>query len=215
MMNNLLAVMRMQSLLAGNGRAVTRSGIVDSYDPGAYAARVRIQPEDVITGWLPILSPWVGNSWGLFAPPTIGDLVEVCYSEDDTDVGYLAQRFFSDADRPLPCPSGEFWLVHKSGSMLKFLNNGDVQVTTQRDLLATVGRDLAATTGRDLKAQVTRNIVTSAAQWNHSGPVNITGDVGVTGTVTASTDVIGGGKSLKTHTHGGVLTGGGTTGPPS
>lgn len=45
--------------------------------------------------------------------------------------------------------------------------------------------------------------------------VTITGDLHVTGTATADTDVIGGGKSLKTHTHGGVQTGGGTTGAPS
>lgn len=34
-----------------------------------------------------------------------------------------------------------------------------------------------------------------------SGVTTITGDVTVTGTLTATTDVIGGGKSLKTHTH--------------
>ena len=45
--------------------------------------------------------------------------------------------------------------------------------------------------------------------------VTIDGDVDVTGTVTASEDVIGGGKHLKTHTHGGVQTGGGSTGAPS
>lgn len=47
------------------------------------------------------------------------------------------------------------------------------------------------------------------------GGVEITGDVEVTGKVTVSDDVIGGGKSLKTHTHGGVQAGGGTTGTPS
>lgn len=41
------------------------------------------------------------------------------------------------------------------------------------------------------------------------------GDVSMSGTATAATDVIGGGKSLKTHTHGGVTVGGGTTGPPT
>ncbi len=41
------------------------------------------------------------------------------------------------------------------------------------------------------------------------------GDASFSGTVTAATDVIGGGKSLKTHTHGGVTTGGGATGPPT
>lgn len=46
------------------------------------------------------------------------------------------------------------------------------------------------------------------------GGVTITGDVDVTGTITASADVIGGGISLKTHTHGGVQSGGSSTGGP-
>lgn len=34
-----------------------------------------------------------------------------------------------------------------------------------------------------------------------SGVVSLAGDLNVSGTVTATTDVVGGGKSLKTHTH--------------
>ena len=41
------------------------------------------------------------------------------------------------------------------------------------------------------------------------------GNITTSGTITATTDVVGGGKSLKTHTHGGVANGGGTTGPPT
>lgn len=42
-----------------------------------------------------------------------------------------------------------------------------------------------------------------------SGTAKFVGDVSVTGTLTATTDVIGGGKSLKTHSHlaGALLTG--------
>ncbi len=41
------------------------------------------------------------------------------------------------------------------------------------------------------------------------------GDVSMSGTATVAVDVIGGGKSLAHHTHGGVTTGGGVTGPPT
>lgn len=47
------------------------------------------------------------------------------------------------------------------------------------------------------------------------GDASFAQDVAVGDTLTAATDVLGGGKSLKTHTHGGVTTGGGTTGPPT
>lgn len=41
-----------------------------------------------------------------------------------------------------------------------------------------------------------------------------TGNASTPGTITAQTDVIGGGKSLKTHVHSGVQPGGGNTGQP-
>jgi hypothetical protein len=44
--------------------------------------------------------------------------------------------------------------------------------------------------------------------------VTVMGDVQVNGTLTASTDVVAAGKSLKTHIHTGVQTGGGVSGPP-
>ena len=54
-----------------------------------------------------------------------------------------------------------------------------------------------------------------------SGTVTITapsavinGDLTVSGTITASGDVVGAGISLNTHTHGGVETGGSSTGTP-
>jgi hypothetical protein len=37
--------------------------------------------------------------------------------------------------------------------------------------------------------------ISSSGTWNHAGAMN------VTGTLTATVDVVGGGKSLKTHTH--------------
>ena len=47
-----------------------------------------------------------------------------------------------------------------------------------------------------------------------TGDVAIEGDVTLTGKLTAEQDVLGGGKSLKSHKHGGVQTGAGLTGEP-
>ncbi|MGE4431892.1 MAG: phage baseplate assembly protein V [Sphingobium sp.] len=46
------------------------------------------------------------------------------------------------------------------------------------------------------------------------GGLTINGNVDITGTLTASQDVVGGGISLKTHKHGGVQSGGAQTGAP-
>ena len=45
------------------------------------------------------------------------------------------------------------------------------------------------------------------------GDVSVSGNISAQGTITAQIDVIGGGISLKNHTHGGVISGGSNTGP--
>lgn len=67
----------------------------------------------------------------------------------------------------------------------------------------------------DLNLAVTGNINSSAVDWNHTGDLHVTGDADATGTITATTDVIGGGKSLKNHVHAGVTAGGASTEPPT
>jgi hypothetical protein len=129
MMHDLLNAQKAAAQQATQGRASTRHGVISSYDPNAYAVKVMLQPDNVPTGWIPLKSAWIGNGWGLFCPPSIGDAVEVDFQEDDGGVGSAGLRFFNDSDRPLPCPSGEFWLVHKSGSLLKFHNDGTVELT--------------------------------------------------------------------------------------
>lgn len=59
------------------------------------------------------------------------------------------------------------------------------------------------------------NVAITAPTIRLNGNVEHTGDWTSSGTVTGAADVIGGGKSLKAHTHGGVTTGSGTSGPPS
>jgi phage baseplate assembly protein V len=47
------------------------------------------------------------------------------------------------------------------------------------------------------------------------GDVTVTGTIQSTGTITSNDDVIGGGKSLKTHRHAGVQSGAAQSGPPA
>ena len=57
--------------------------------------------------------------------------------------------------------------------------------------------------------------LTVAGNMTVTGTSTHTGNMTVSGTITGTTDVVGGGKSLKTHTHTGITTGSGTSGPPS
>lgn len=105
-----------------------RFGIVTSVDPSSATARVQLQPEGVLTGWLPVLSAWVGAGWGMVCPPSPGDQVLVLAQEGDAEHGIVVGRAFSDTQRPPAAPPGELWLMHKSGSFLKLANDGTLQI---------------------------------------------------------------------------------------
>jgi phage baseplate assembly protein gpV len=107
---------------------VARFGLVSSFDPAAYAARVLLQPENVLSGWLPILSAWVGAGWGLAAPLAPGDQVLVIAQEGDAEQGVIAGCVWSAVDQPPGAPAGELWLRHKAGSFLKLLNDGTISL---------------------------------------------------------------------------------------
>jgi len=111
---------------------VARFGLVSSFDPVAYAARVMLQPENILSGWLPILSAWVGNGWGLAAPLTPGDQVLVIAQEADAEHGVIIGSVWSAVDKAPGAPAGELWLRHQSGSFLKLHNDGTIamQATT-------------------------------------------------------------------------------------
>ncbi|WP_231853670.1 phage baseplate assembly protein V [Erwinia billingiae] len=120
--------MAAQAQQSGAGQSSTRQGVITAYDPVNYAVKVQLQPTGEETGWIQLSSPWVGDGWGLAAGPMIGAAVEVEFDSGLMGAGMAAGQFYNDEDRCPGPPSGEFWLIHKSGSMLKFLNTGEVQV---------------------------------------------------------------------------------------
>ncbi|MBU6419065.1 MAG: phage baseplate assembly protein V [Proteobacteria bacterium] len=103
-----------------------RFGLVSSFDPSTYSAKVMIQPENVLSGWLPVMSSWVGNGWGLAAPLPPGTQVVILAQEGDAEQGVIAGAVWSSVDKPLTAPAGELWLQHQSGSFLKLLSNGTI-----------------------------------------------------------------------------------------
>lgn len=128
-------------------------GIIDSYDPDLYCAKVRLQPEDPdnpensLTGFLPISTEWSGNGWGDVYGPSVGDVVDVHFQEGGKNAGYISKRFYSSVTRPPgPVPSGEAWRVHQSGSFMKFTNDGKVSVNSNSDMDLVSGADMNITT---------------------------------------------------------------------
>ena len=158
--------MALHAQMAQSARATTKVGVVTSYDPGSASARVQIQPVDPdhpdnsLTGWLPVASAWVGNGWGIDAPVSPGDQVEVQFFNGEIENGVICARLFSDQARSTGAQSGEFFLTHASGSKLQFHNDGTVTLISAGTLTS------------------------QAPQWNHTGPVQIDGTLVVTQTIT-------------------------------
>lgn len=181
--------MRLQAALEAGRRVSSKYAIVTSYDPDTYSVKLKLQPEDTLTGWMPVGTQQVGNGWGLYAPPSQGDLVKVSFVDGDIESGVVECSLFNDMDRPLPVPSGELWLVSRGGAKIQ--------------LLATNALHIEAAT------------ITSAGGWAHTGNFTVAGDIELSGnlhtpqTITGDTDVIAAGKSGKNHTHGGVQPGAG------
>ncbi|MEJ7685617.1 MAG: phage baseplate assembly protein V [Variovorax sp.] len=204
---------------AGDAKQGARHAIVDAYDPNTFSVKVRLQPSNVLSGWIPIASCYVGNSWGLFAAPTIGDAVQIDCQEGELNASAMTGSFFNDEDRPLAVPSGEFWLKHMSGSLLKFLNSGDVELVASRDLLATVGRNASVTavglvsvTGQTIALNAPGGIALNGpltqGLGTNGGSAHLKGPVLVDTEVTAQT------TPLHNHAHTGVASGASNTGGP-
>ncbi|MBV8656628.1 MAG: phage baseplate assembly protein V [Burkholderiales bacterium] len=180
-----------------DGKMMSRAGIVTAYNPNTYSVKVDLkptagQPPQLETDWLPVASHWTGNGWGMFSPPTIGDQVNVLFLEGDVDTGYVVQHFFDQQHAPLAVPSGEYWLVHKSGTFQKLVNTGDMDINTNAALNVTVGSNATiningnatVTVGGSANVSVSGTITSSAQQWNHSGPMKVAGTLQVTQTIT-------------------------------
>jgi phage baseplate assembly protein V len=126
-MDTFLNLVKSHATQLDQGWAQPRLATVSSVDPATYTARVMVQPEGLLSGWLPIAAAWVGNGWGVACAPTPGDQVIVLWQEGDAEQGLIIGRLWSQATPPPAAPSGEFWLVHSSGSYLKLHNDGSMQ----------------------------------------------------------------------------------------
>lgn len=114
-MSALRAEMAQLAQMAARGLGPLRLGLVSSFDGrvGAYAVKVRIQPDDVETGWLPIATLLPGSAWGIYAAPSVGDQAIVLFQEGDGLAGICVGFLGSDEDPPPAIESGEIIIAAK------------------------------------------------------------------------------------------------------
>jgi uncharacterized protein involved in type VI secretion and phage assembly len=95
------------------GRYSERHGLVTSFDPQRYLAKVTFQPEGQESGWLPVETGHIGESYGIAVGlqpgdgKSTGDQVVIRYQEGDFESGKIVQRVHSDNDTPPTVQSGE------------------------------------------------------------------------------------------------------------
>ncbi|HTJ88870.1 MAG TPA: baseplate assembly protein [Acidocella sp.] len=136
--------MSMHRIMAAQARSVVgqfsqfgapRCGLVSSFNPQTYCAKVLIQPENTLTGWLPILSFWVGPGWGCVAPLPLGVQVLVLPDRNDAQQGVISGVLYSDVDTPPnSAAAGEILLLHQSGSFVTLKNDGSVDINAPAGL---------------------------------------------------------------------------------
>ena len=118
------------------GRYSERHGLVTSYDPMNYLAKVTFMPEGQESGWLPIETGHIGNGYGIAVGletgdgKSTGDQVVVRFQEGDFESGKIVQRVHSDADKPPPVQSGEMVMWTKWGQKISFSKDGTLTFQT-------------------------------------------------------------------------------------
>lgn len=149
----------------------TRIGIVTSYDPNRYAAKVKLQPEGIESGWVPISTLHIGNGYGIAVGLTPGDQVVMGYHEGDPESPFVMGRLHSDQERPPVAQSGEIVIQHKSGAVFKIDTSGNISVSGDGNLTINVTGDIALTS-----ASLTHNTLNVGSTHVHGGVTPGAGD---------------------------------------
>ena len=178
-----------------------RYGIVASYDPNTYRATVVLAPstdgETPQTGYLPVLTGYMGNGWGMAAPLQKGDQVIVLFMQNHPDQGVVLGRIHDQSHAPPvradgnPALAGEIVLRHQTGSLVQLTNDGNVAVIGEQAVsVQTPALNISGIGGGDCA-------------------------VSITGTVTATGEgTFNGGHTVSQHDHPGVQPGSGNTAKP-
>ena len=127
-METIVEALRLQAESVRRRSAQPRIGIVASSDSSTATARVLLQPENALTGWLPVLTSWSGAGWGLISSPSTGDQVLVICQEGDAAHGIIVGSLYSNSVRPPQSQPGELTLRHQSGSSIRLLNSGIIAI---------------------------------------------------------------------------------------
>lgn len=134
---------------------------------------------DVIAQQIPILAP--AGRVSKWQPPSIGEQVAVLIPDGDISGAVIIGGLYTNAN---PAPSNTEFTKIKFGSLKSITE-----------------------TETGFEIEVSGEIEINAQKIKLNGDLEVNGNINSTGTITGDNDVIGGGKSLKSHKHGLVKAG--------
>ena len=217
---------------------VVRVGTVASVDlPNA---RCRVTIGDIQTAPLPFITCKAGED-RTWHPPEVGEQVIVLAPSGELAAGFVLGGVYTTA-HPAPSTSPEVSkmlfkdgstatydrALHTltldlptSGSSLSVTVNGNATIHAQGNALVEAVGNATVSAGSVARVEGGSSIQVVAPAISLQGSITMTGSISHSGgaassdgTWTTSGDFVAGGKSLKTHKHGGVTTGSGQTSTP-
>jgi len=192
----------MNSSLAQRLHNLIQIGVIAEVDTATARCRVHIHTRT--SAWLPWLTLRAGSSL-MWSAPDVGEQVLVLAPNGHTTAAVVLCGLYSNRC-PAPAQSAA---IHR----LRFADGAQLDYDQAHHALSAV-----------LPAGGTAT-VTASGGITLIGPLTVNGSLQLNGSatisqsvsaqsVTAQSDVIGGGISLKNHVHSGVLPGPSSTGPP-
>lgn len=158
--------------LAGLGHP--RIGILIDYDPDRHAVKVNLQPDNLETGWIPLVPLFAGPSFGVFVGPQPGLQALVIFQESDAQVGICIGFIPNVEDVPPSVPAGQMLLVDSAGAKLAFTNDGKLTLTAPQGL--TVNANVQVNGAVVATGEGTFNGGHTVSQHTHTQPADSHGD---------------------------------------
>ncbi|QCQ98538.1 phage baseplate assembly protein V [Brevundimonas sp. SGAir0440] len=144
-----------------------RAGTVASYDPKTFLAKVMIEPDGILTGWLPISTVAVGSG-AMRVAPTVGDQCLVVPQEGDSGSLVITGFIHSQSARP----------PQKADS----IRGNEAELKSGEGLWV-------GPRGQFVRMNADGSVLMKADKINLEGDLHVTGDVTVEGKATVDGDV--------------------------
>ncbi|MBX9934561.1 MAG: phage baseplate assembly protein V [Methylobacterium sp.] len=165
-MDELSELIRREASSPANARSATRIGEVTSYNKETHAVKLKLQPEGIETGWVPLGGIAIGKGFGIAIGAKAGDQMVVSFVDGDHNNPVVISRIFSDQQKPPKVKGGEFAIWHESGTRAVYAEDGSITQTHATGGTVTWDKsgNLTTDNGKKVVATKASTVTTEAGQ---------------------------------------------------